>query len=409
MRSLTLDICYDGCMKKIAIIGGGAAGLVAALSAAEQCSGSDVQIVVYEGSDRIGKSILASGNGRCNFSNQSIDASMYHNKDFVSESLQACPPEEVWAFFEDIGLLWHEEQGGRLYPVTNKASSVLDVLRFALAAARVEIRCNHVVSSVMPDKHGHFVVCEHHEAEFYDAVILAGGGDVDPSTLPTSYAFHTPQALLGPLATETAPIKGLNNVKINCELSLGNVFKERGELLFREYGISGILVFNCSRFARAGNSLNIDLFPDLSNKELDALLKQRFAKLQARTRIEFFAGMLQPPIARAFSRRAGLRPDDMIQREDLESLGKWCKDFPLKVKGLQNARQAQVRRGNFSVSSFNPRTLASREDESIFVVGEALDVDGPCGGYNLHWAWTSGILAGRAAAQVLAKAESLRT
>lgn len=385
-------------MRRIAIIGGGAAGLAAAVSAGQEADsrGTPTQITVFEASDRVGKSLLASGNGRCNFSNSRVKASAYYNSDFVREALASLPPEEAFNFLSNQGLLWHEEGDGRLYPVTNKASSVLDVFRFAADQVKVKIDPNCMVHSITPVKGQFLVAFADERTAFFDAIIVACGGKVARSILPPGYVYHNTQPMLGPLKTNTEMIRGLGGVRARCVVRSGE-FCEEGEVQFRDYGVSGIVIFNLSRFVKAGDSLTLDFLPSVSCADMEKFMAGRFDKLKGRTAIEFCAGLLQAPLARAVLRVANIRAESVLAEEDIPSLGEALKAFPLSVLGIEDYRQCQVNRGGFAVEDFNPRTCESQTDRGLFVVGEALDVDGPCGGYNLHWAWTSGILAGRSA------------
>lgn len=391
-------------MKRIAIIGGGAAGLAAAVSAAQKSAvarktmaSRSFEITVFEAADRIGKSILASGNGRCNFSNSGVSAENFYNEDFVGESMKALPPAEVLSFFHNLGLLWHEESGGRLYPLTNKASSVLDALRFAARDAGVECKCNQQVIAVTPVKEQFLLSFDDDRTAFFDTVIVACGGKIARSLLPAHYRFCNTEPMLGPLRTDTRLIKGLNNIRVRCAVSCDD-FSEQGEVQFRDYGISGIVSFNLSRFVHPGSKASLDFLPLFSFEETRDYLEERFVHVRGRSATEFCAGMLQRPLAQAVLKMAHIDSEKDLQREDIPALTSALKKFVLEVQGIENYRQCQVRRGGFDVEIFDPLTLESRIDPGLFLVGEALDIDGPCGGYNLHWAWTSGILAGRKAA-----------
>ena len=407
-------------MEEIAIIGGGASGLMAAHAAAcaAREAGAQVRITVLEAADRVGKSILASGNGRCNFSNAHIDAARYRNAEFVARAFAALSPEEVRAAFAEMGLTWYDGGAGWLYPVANKASSVLDVLRFALADAGVRVECGAEVARVERTRP---VGDARRSAPFLlrladgrthtaDAVVIACGGRVVRALAPRELAgaFRSQRPVLGPLRTETAPIKGLNNIRVRCRAALfapGAAHPkavEEGEVLFRDYGVSGVAVFNLSRFAEAGDTLALDLAFARDEAELAGELARRAGAWPARTATDQLAGLVLPAVARAALAQAGFPPTQPLRRDDAARTARALKGFALEVTGIGDARQCQVSRGGFDVSAFDPATCEAREMPGMFVTGEALDVDAPCGGYNLHWAWTSGMLAGRAAAALAA-------
>lgn len=411
---------YHEPMKTLAIIGGGAAGLAAAVEAAREARArsAEIDITVYEAADRVGKSILATGNGRCNLSNAALDACVYRNAQFVGEAYRALPPAEVLSFFGDLGLVVRAGDEGRLYPLTNKANSVLDVLRFAAREGGVRESCGVEVVSVTPVERRFLVCFADDSTTFADAVVVACGGAPARSLLPPAYPFADVRPVLGPLGTDAAPLKGLNNVRARCEVSLWGRAGEsdadasgrrrardsvalkalaKGEVLFRDYGVSGIAVFDLSRFAEAGDVLSIDLVPGMSEDELAADIASRIERFGMRNAVELVSGMLLAPIARAVLASIGVRADDPFPRGREADLSRAIKAFALDVTGIGDVRQCQVSRGGFDVASFSPETMESLLHAGLYVVGEALDVDAPCGGYNLHWAWTSGMLAARGA------------
>ena len=420
-------------MRQLAIIGGGAAGLAAAVEAARslRASGADeVEVVVYEADDRVGRSILATGNGRCNFSNARIDPASYRNGAFVGQALdelrraraqvgrEALPtgamPDPVHAFFSDLGLVWREEGGGRLYPLANKASSVLDVLRAAADDWGVREACGRraVRVDAPGSAGGRFRVrFDDGAVEHPDAVIVAAGGRAAGTLdLPDGLASTPGRAVLGPVRTDPAVAKPLNNIRVRCAVSLaapdGSIkAREEGELLFRDYGVSGIAVFNLSRFAQPGDVLLVDLLPSVRDEECERFVGARRKKLAAGGRPlsgeALLRGMLLAQVARAVLEAAGLDPHEPFGKADVPALARALKGLRLEVRGVGDARQCQVMRGGYAVEAFDPRTCEARGVPGLHLVGEALDVDAPCGGYNLHWAWASGILAGRAAASRL--------
>ncbi|MEG1907377.1 MAG: aminoacetone oxidase family FAD-binding enzyme [Gordonibacter sp.] len=423
-------------MKKLAIIGGGAAGLAAAVAAGEALrspGGSnvshDVEVVLYETDERVGRSILATGNGRCNFSNAHIDAGLYRNGAFVRDALIAlrgrsarrdsataasCDENPVHEFFADWGLEWREEGEGRLYPLANKASVVLDVLREACAAGGVREACGSAVVSVVPPErtgeHFHLRFADG-AIEHADAVVVACGGRGFAGLLPERYRVASARPVLGPLRTAGSVAKSLDNIRVRAALTLVDAggtlrAREEGELLFRSYGVSGIAVFNLSRHASPGDRLLVDLLPFVAEADCESYLFRRRKRMTAHvgelSGEGFLRGLLLPPVSRVVLREAGLRSEALFSKTDVPVLARSLKTLPFVVEGVGDARQCQVTRGGFSVGDFDATTMESHLDKGLYVVGEALDVDAPCGGYNLHWAWASGLTAGRAAAVQLA-------
>ncbi len=385
---------------RVAIVGGGAAGLSAAVAAARL----GVGVTVLEAGTRVGKKILATGNGRCNLTNTSVSPSAYNHPDFVEPVVAALPPDAVRAFFGELGLLTYADDEGRVYPVTNTASSVLDVLRLECARFGVEERCGFEVAHISGARgaSGFEVVASGGDRLHADAVVVASGGG--RSVLADlGHASVAPVPVLGPLTTEREPIRGLSGVRVRCAATLlvgeRALATERGELLFRDYGVSGIMVFDLSRFFEPGCVLSIDLVPDIAPDELRRMIGDRCAALSWRTAQTFFEGMLQDRVAQAVMRAAHVAPQKPAAELPCERLAALLKDFRLAVTGRGDAAQSQVTRGGASVTDFDPHTMQSRLVSGIFAAGEVLDVDGRCGGFNLHWAWASGILAGEDAAR----------
>lgn len=443
---------------RIAIIGGGAAGLVAAVAAARELGERGLHeaagVVVFEADERVGRSILATGNGRCNFSNSSVDASLYRNPEFVADALRAladdgaarlkarglaCDPGEdpVLRFFEDLGLAWREEGEGRLYPATGKASTVVDVLRAAAAdAGVVEATARRVVAVEPPDEEDGLFHLRFADGsiEHAAAVIVTVGGkhalggsdrsgcgsSVAAPLLPECYAAEPTRPVLGPLRVREEAPRRLDNIRVRARVRLADdapfgmtKAEERGEVLFRSYGVSGICIFNLSRFAEPGDALLIDFLPQVERTRLRRYLVERARRLATpkgfgggtRAPITYEAllrGLLLPQIGHAVLEQAGLDPHAPLDADDLPALERALSEFPLTVEGIGDERQCQVLRGGLAVEAFDPRTMESRLDAGLFAAGEALDVDAPCGGYNLHWAWASGLIAGAAAARRIA-------
>ncbi len=425
-------------METIAIIGGGAAGLAAAIAAGEaaRAQGRAVRVVVYEASDRVGRSILATGNGRCNFSNAVVDATCYRNGTFVAAALEALEEtagagegagadagagssNAVLRFFADHGLLWRQESEGRLYPLANKATSVLDVLRAAAAAVGVEERCEAAVAAVEPPRGtGKPFTLRLAGGCFERAavVIVAVGGTVPAGLLPAGLSVAPPQPTLGPLATETRWCRRLDNIRVRGALELRRdgalVAREPGEVMFRKYGVSGIAAFNLSRLAQPGDALAVDFVPAVEAAAMADFLRERRDRLgavlgRAATWDDMLRGMVLGPVAEVLLDAAHLRASAPVATGEAPAMAAVLKGLCLPVTGLGDPRQCQVHRGGLQVSAVDAAACAVAAVPGLFVVGEALDVDAPCGGYNLHWAWASGLLAGRAAAaRVAGRSES---
>lgn len=406
-----------GLMKKIAIIGAGASGLAAAVAAGEAAERAhqDVQVHVFEASDRVGRPILATGNGRCNFTNAYIDAAVYRNPEFVSQALAAFEnafpqgehPNGVAAFFANHGMLYREEGEGRMYPLANKASVVLDVLRSRMATLGTQVHLESRVASIDDPRDGsaHFTMrMADGTFERADAVILACGGRVAEAMLPDGFAFVEQQTVLCSMVTDTTYIKELDNIRAKAVLSLVRHGQERareiGEVMFRKYGISGICAFNLSRFAQPGDFLSVDFLPFVAEDDIERFAEDRLRTLGPLcatdvTCADFLEGMVLPRVADALLKYGGMAEGAPADRAATLKLMAALKDFRAEVTGPGDVEHAQVQRGGFAVDGFDAETFEANAMPGLYVVGEALDVDAPCGGFNLHWAFASGLMAGR--------------
>ena len=405
---------------RIAVVGGGASGLAAAIEAAR----AGAQVEILEAADRVGKKILATGNGRCNLSNADIFSEDYNRPAFVQEAMNVLPPEEVQLFFSDMGLLCYQEEEGRIYPYSGKAATVLDLLRLAASEAGAVERCGVRVSEVAPAKDGSWSVrLDDGSSEQFDAVVVCVGGNPAKGLLPSDVACKQTRPVLAALKCDTRAIKGLSGIRVRARLYLDVDAQDlrdawldvadpehddvpmgpetRGEVLFRDYGISGIAAFDMSRYVRPGQTVFMDLLPDMDPQDKVDFIYDTAMAHPNRTAAQVMAGMLPSRVARAVVVAAGLNPDEpIIAEQEAVVLAMVSESFGLEVKGIADPKQAQVMRGGYAVKQFDPHTMECIAHPGLYVCGEALDIDGRCGGYNLHWAWTSGMLAGRAAAGV---------
>lgn len=374
--------------RRVAVIGGGAGGLCAAIAAGR--AGADV--LLFEQANRVGKKLLKTGNGRCNLSNRNVSPAHYNHPDFVADVLRTYPCEELLAFFASLGLWTVTDGEGRVYPRSDTAASVLDVLRLECAGLGIADRCAEEIASVREGRHGFVLTARSGETFTADRVIVAtGGGTALLRTLGHKMVPFSP--VLCPLKTDTDAIRGLSGLRCACRAELfrrgRSVYAESGEVLFRDFGVSGILSLNLSRYALSGDTLSLDLMPELSREELtDRLTAQRALRKDS---AELFTGIFHRRLGEAILRRA--------ESAEPSALAGTVKNYLLSVLGVGDTQHAQVTRGGANTAEFDGRTLESRLVSGLYAVGEALDVDGACGGYNLHWAFASGLCAGRSAGQ----------
>ena len=398
-------------MKTVLIIGGGASGMAAALSAA---ASPDNRVVLLERQARVGRKLLSTGNGRCNLTNMSCSPEKYHGEEasFVMPALSAYPPEKILGWFRSLGLITVEQPDGRVYPFSDTAASVLDVLRFALESSGVRVQAGECVLSASR-RSGRFCVQTASSVYQGDALIVAAGGKAggkvggvsDGYELLRSFGHRCSRIYpaLVPLHTDTDFPRALKGVRTDAHVRLfggSSLLAEScGEVQFTEKGISGPAVFEVSRTASVhGGELELDFFRTLPHSEVLALLRQRRELSPDAEAGNAFAGLLHSRLGSVIARAASIRPSGLMKDlsdGDLSLLADRAKAFRLRVTGTDSFDAAQVTAGGILTSEFSPETLESRLVPGLFACGEVLDIDGDCGGYNLQWAWASGLLAGR--------------
>ena len=375
------------------------------------------EVTLYERQARVGRKLMATGNGRCNLTNTGAGPSNYHGEapDFVRPALEAFPSEAALDFFRGLGLLAREEWGGRVYPLSNSANSVVDVLRQALDAAGVELIAGDRVRELRRAGSGYSVTTESGDKRSFDAVVvacggLAGeklGGGRDGYELLKALG-HTRTALrpaLVQITTEPMYPRSLKGIKADCALrvlSRGRLLASScGELLFTETGVSGPAAFDVSRaVSEAGDAkmeLEIDFLRDYTAAEVLAHLQNRARTAPELPASELLTGSVHNRLGRMLIKYAGVEaaaPLSALSERELRTVAGACKRFKLPVRGTEGFANAQVTAGGIRTSEFDPRTLESRLCPRLFACGEVLDIDGDCGGYNLQWAWSSGVLAG---------------
>ncbi len=375
------------------------------------------EVTLYERQARVGRKLMATGNGRCNLTNTGAGPSNYHGEapDFVRPALEAFPSEAALDFFRGLGLLAREEWGGRVYPLSNSANSVVDVLRQALDAAGVELIAGDRVRELRLAGSGYSVTTESGDKRSFDAVVvacggLAGeklGGGRDGYELLKALG-HTRTALrpaLVQITTEPMYPRSLKGIKADCALRVlsrgGLLASSCGELLFTETGVSGPAAFDVSRaVSEAGDAkmeLEIDFLRDYTSEEVLAHLQNRVKTAPELPASELLTGSVHNRLGRMLIKYADVEaaaPLSALTERELRTVAGACKRFKLSVRGTEGFANAQVTAGGIRTSEFDPRTLESRLCPRLFACGEVLDIDGDCGGYNLQWAWSSGVLAG---------------
>ena len=394
----------------IGIIGGGASGMAAALAAAEN---PGVRVVLMERQARVGRKLQATGNGRCNLTNLHADVRGYHGEEpgFSAAAIGAFGPGATLQWFRELGLYTVAEESGRVYPYSDQANSVVDVLRFALERENIQVKLGFEVEKVKKTDGG-FRVESTEETVECDRLIVACGGLAGTKLGGTMSGYKLLRSLghkctklrptLVQLKSDWSGCVGLKGVRANCDAKIlkdDAVFaRSRGELQFTEYGISGPVIFEISRDVCQGKGdwcCELDFLPDMADGELlEALKSRRSGKLTA---VDLLTGILHNRLGRVLTQAAGIAayvPIAQLEDGELEEVCRVVKGFRVKLTEPLGMDSAQVTAGGILTSEFCAEPMESKQVSGLYACGEVLDVDGDCGGYNLQWAWSSGRMAG---------------
>ena len=405
---------------KIIIIGGGAAGMMAAIAAAYNGAAP----VILEKNPRIGKKLLATGAGRCNLTNTQIKPTNYHgrNPQFAAGALGRFDPQKTLDFFEYLGITPKVEDGGKVFPYSEQAASVLDVLRYELDQNGVLLTCGVEAKEVLKDKAGMKVLLSDGSVLSADRVILATGGKAAPQfgsdgsgyeiAKKAGHNLIDPIPALVPLKLKADFLKQIKGVKFNGNAAIvtgdnHTLAEAGGEILFTEYGASGPPILSLSRVAgeRLQNNLEVylklTLVDHLPVGELREYLGARMGTRPDKPLNFSLVGFINKRLAPVLLREAGIndlnKAAGRITNLELTNLANILADWRFLITGATSWPNAQTTAGGVDVSEVDGNTLESKIVPGLFFAGEILDIDGDCGGYNLQWAWSSGYTAGLAA------------
>ncbi len=397
----------------LAVIGGCSAGLVAAINAKRR--EPKLKVAVIEKLPRIGKKILATGNGKCNITNLYALEHDYVNKGFAEYALGRYSPEKIIEFFSTLGLITYSDSCGRVYPESNTAASVTDALRFEIERLGIDVYCNTPAFDIKKNKNGFIINGD----IFCKKLIVAAGGK---SSAPqgSDGSGYTLAEMLGHTVTKTVPalvplcaspeitkpLKGARARNVRLTLKGDKILaKTQGEILFTDYGLSGIAAMELAasaqkyiEFVKQNPFTYIDFLLDMAYDELFEYLKN-LNKIKGFCSIDnLLTGILPKAVGIAICKASKLYKSEKtiseLSEKDLRAVAEKIKNFPLEVTGTRGFLNAQVTSGGIKVSEINEKTMESRICKNLYFAGEIIDVDGGCGGFNLQWAWASGMLAG---------------
>lgn len=397
---------------EIAVIGGGASGLMAAITAKK----SGKEVIILERKDRILKKVLITGNGRCNITNVNANISNYFGKDIssVENILNRFTPQDTMDFFNELGIVCNEENRGKVYPLSGQASSVVDALRFEAEKLGIKIETEFYVRKIEKDGFKFRIYSEDRKKIEAGRVIIAAGGQSYPELGSNGSGFELAKELghsvtkLSPsivqLKTEKNQVKGLQGIKTDVAVTAYGDNKKictyDGELLFTDYGISGNVVFNISFVMPLYKNVEfeIDFMEKFDYNELYEMLKERKRILSHLTMENYFNGMINKKLGQFLSKVSGIeklsKPVKDLNDSDIRKLCTVLKKYRVKILETTGFKNAQVTAGGVSLDEVNTETLESKIVKGLYFSGEVLDVYGECGGFNLQWAWASGHIAG---------------
>ncbi len=404
--------------RNVVIIGGGASGIVAAISAARE----GANVIILEHKDRIGKKILSTGNGRCNLTNEYMEQECFRGDDvsIVTEVFRQFGYQETLDFFKELGVIF-KNRHGYIYPISDQATTILDVLHMELERLNVVICLEHHVTTINRNAKG-FLVCTDKGTYQADSIILATGGkaasvlgsDGSGYTLAKQFDHRISPVVpaLVQLKAKGSYFKQLAGVRTLAKVSLfvndKCISEDTGELQLTNYGISGIPVFQVSRYAAKGLyekkkvTAEIDFLPSMTDEELSLFIKERKRLHGDKKAVDFLVGMFHKKLIGVLLKEAKIALTDSINKlsdDKIKELLYLCKHFPVFIEGTNDFEQAQVCAGGVKTTGINPKTMESLNEPDLYIIGELLDIDGICGGYNLQWAWSTGFIAGKNAAK----------
>ena len=408
----------------VAVIGAGASGLAASIACMRTFkeNGISAKVLLFESLSRCGKKILATGNGRCNLTNKFSETTPYGgDKDFAKTVISQFTPHDTIGFFSSLGLLCRTEEEGRIYPMSGQAASVLDALRFETERLGCEIITDTKITSIKK-KGKKFLL----NSEFCtDAVILSTGGKAAPKQGSDGSGYPLAQSLghtvtkvypaLVPLTAKGDFFRSLKGIRAEGNISMTldgrKLRQEKGEIQFTDFGISGIAVMQLSSAACVLTAkgkkplIHIDFVPEISEKELFSFISETAKKDSAAENL--LSGIVPKRLGQVIMKMSTSKPltcsSKDLTKGEISKAVQNLKDFTVEITGTRGFDNAQVCTGGIKCSEFDSKTMMSLITENFFAAGEVLDVDGICGGFNLQWAWASGIIAGKSAAERIIK------
>lgn len=396
----------------VLIIGGGASGMMCALRLAE---GGVRNIALIEKNERLGRKLSATGNGQGNVTNENMSSSHYFSSSGSAEKvLSRFGKTDLLKYLSHLGGLYTADDSGRVYPASRQASSVTDLFRFALAREGVRVLTGEAVREVRKDDK--FIVCTQAGEYRSEYLVLACGGKASPHFGSDGFGYkiatcfgHTITPLspsLVRIKTVQTDVRALKGIRVDCDAVLFRkdgsgkeipVTSQRGDVLFTDTGVSGDLVFRLSAFSKAGNILSLNFLPGFSKKDVFKVLEEKVRNYPDMPSEDLLRGIVNSAIGRVILKRCEIAQSVGVRamKNIVPILTDMLQNFKLEVSGSEGFENAQVTKGGVSMRELRD-DLMSKKCERLFIVGETVDIDGECGGYNLQWAFSSGAVAAEA-------------
>lgn len=392
---------------KVAIIGGGASGIMCAISLLRQSN--NISVAVYEKNPRILKKILVTGNGRCNLTNVHANQNCYRgDREFTKTALDKFSPESNIAFFESIGLAVRTENEGRVYPMSSQAASVVTALLEEAERLGVKLNTSAEITTI-EKRDGAFVLNGNLVA---DCVVVASGGSAQKQQGTDGGSFKLLSQLgvkiINPVPALTAlnivkftrSLKGIRNIcNVSLETGGKSIYSEKGEVQFTDYGVSGIPIMQLSSLVSTAQNDNfsvvLDCLPDMKKEKIIEIICASKQRNPLQTAESVMCGLLPKSLGNHLTLLCDIKKDKPvgeIGEKKIGELAEIIKHWVLRVESVRDFDFAQVTAGGADCGEFNPTTLECKKVKNLYCTGEALNVDGLCGGFNLQWAWSTGRL-----------------
>lgn len=402
-------------MMDVIIIGAGASGLVAAITAARRGK----KVLILEKNNKVGKKLLATGNGRCNITNQRPIPERFYsqNPKFIRQVLEGYTYQTIKQFFKSIGLELIEAKEGKVFPMSLQAASVVDLLQFECEQLGAKIVCEAEVKKVESHKNGFMVYYAEEKIQSYKVVIATGhesapqlGGTADGLQFAKPFGHHIINGFptLVQLTSPMPHLKRLSGIKVEGRVTLRagqQTIQKEGDILFTNYGISGLAILDISRFVMEQLihtpivTLELDLMPKMSREQLLALMKKSLDKKSQKPLSIWLQGFINKklilPTLEPLKLEKATVGSILSNVNQLETIADRIKHFPFNVNGSNGYKGAEVATGGIDTQEVNPQTMESLKQKGLYLAGELLDVDGDRGGFNLHFAWVCGLRAGK--------------